>query len=234
MDTIDRAAEYRRLTETYRQMSDEELTHIAEEAYQLTELAQRALQTEVTNRRLDLQLQLQSPDPDVPAGTDDFYADCDLAEDPDALAGDEFDPDDLGLVPFRRVWDMQEARTAKWVLNNSGIACFLGDDNIEDLDQYNGSFEGGVDMKVREADMNLAIHAVINNWPKPTAEEQAQDELAEQTNYDVRCPRCHEKEIVFDGRDGETTGNEAFHAKFKWHCPSCHHAWLDDGLEKPV
>ncbi len=47
-------------------MSEEELAHVAEEAYQLTDVAKEVLQYEITNRKLDLKLQLEPPDADEP------------------------------------------------------------------------------------------------------------------------------------------------------------------------
>lgn len=236
MDTIDRAAEWRRLKETYREMADEELTVIANEAYQLTDLAKEALQAEITTRRLDLKSQLEPPEIDEPVGPEpdktesDSWFDNDDEDDEEAPR--EFDPESLGLVVIRRVWDVNEARTTMSILKNAGIPSYMGDENIEDIEKYTGSFDGGIDVKVSSVDQGWASNALAYNWPEDTAAEESP--LEDEAEYAICCPKCRSTEVVFEGRDGELTGNAAFQAKFQWHCDSCGHTWEDDGVERPV
>jgi hypothetical protein len=56
METIDRAAEWRRLKDVYAHMSDDELEVVADEGYQLTDLAKQALEAEISSRGLELKL----------------------------------------------------------------------------------------------------------------------------------------------------------------------------------
>ena len=55
MEGLDPAAEWLRLSERYRQMSDNELLAIARHNSDLTDVAQQALAQEVSQRRLKLQ-----------------------------------------------------------------------------------------------------------------------------------------------------------------------------------
>jgi hypothetical protein len=56
METIDRAEEWRRLKELYLEKSDEELELVAADAYELTDVAQQALQAEIARRGLKIEM----------------------------------------------------------------------------------------------------------------------------------------------------------------------------------
>lgn len=223
-------------------MSEEELAHVAEEAYQLTDVAKEVLQYEITNRKLDLTLQLEAPQEEErePAKAIDSEDPCLADDESDEEAEETFDANSLDLIVIRRVWDMEEALTVHRILTEAGVPCYLGDDNIEDPSFYEGSFEGGIDMKICEADRNYAIPALATNWPEPSPKEEAAEEEApesaesEEAEYAICCPKCQSTEVVFEGRDGVLTGNEAFNAKFVWRCDECGHSWQDDGVEQSV
>ena len=226
-------------------MSEEELAHVAEEAYQLTDIAKEVLQYEITNRKLDVRLQLEPPkeeEPESPSVAEEEDR-CVDEDDCDEDGDGEFDANSLDLMVVRRVWDMEEARTVHRILTDACVPCYLGDDNIEDPSFYEGSFEGGIDMKICEADGNRAIPALAMNWPEPSLKEEAAEEetpeeetaeSAEEPEYAICCPKCQSNEVVFEGRDGVMTGNEAFNAKFEWHCDACGHRWEDDGVEQSM
>jgi hypothetical protein len=55
MDALDPVAEWRRLSELYRRMSDNELLVLARQSSELTDTAQQALAQEVSQRGLKLQ-----------------------------------------------------------------------------------------------------------------------------------------------------------------------------------
>jgi DNA-directed RNA polymerase subunit M/transcription elongation factor TFIIS len=61
MTQIDVNEQWRELQENYAAMADEELEAIAQEAYHLTGIAQKALQAEISRRNLNLELLLQAP-----------------------------------------------------------------------------------------------------------------------------------------------------------------------------
>lgn len=235
MDTIDRAAEWRRLKDVYAQMSDDELAVVADEGYQLTDVAKQALEGEIGRRGLDLKL--MSAPPEESDNSRSVSADQDAHDDGDDDEREEefeFDPEALDLVPLRRVWDVAEARLVKGILDGAGIPSFLGDDNLNDVDDYKGSFERGVDLKVRAVDRGWASHTLANNLPKSLDENEAEGQSVEQAECAIKCPKCRSIEVVFQGRDGEQTGNAAFDAKYKWSCDSCGHEWEDDGIEQQV
>jgi len=56
MNNIDVAKQWRTLEQTYNQMSEEELGDLAAEAYKLTDIAQQALQAQISSRGLRIEL----------------------------------------------------------------------------------------------------------------------------------------------------------------------------------
>jgi hypothetical protein len=222
MSHLDPAAEYRQLREVYEQMADEELAALADEAYELTDTARQTLAGEISRRRLEIRLRSSPSDPAEARRGSGFAAEVGSPRD--------FDPSDLELTVLRRTWDLQEARTAKEILDEARIPSYLGDDNLECAADVR-TFEGGVDLKVRAEDALQAMHTLAVYWPdSPDSADQRRDE--ECAEYVVRCPRCGSADIVFLERDGALTGNSAFNAKFRWTCDPCGHVWEDDGIEQ--
>ena len=204
METIDRAEEWRRLKELYLQKSDEELEIVAHDAYELTDVAQQALAAEIARRGLKLEMRkAPEPEPDVQG---DFVP----------------DPSELNLVSVQQVFDREEMKRAKEALSNNDLPSFLGAENVESVDDFRGSFERGVDIKVREVDSGRA-HAILRDlFPGEAVDKNVE--------YIARCPKCHSDEIVFLSLDeGATESNDA---QFNWSCDACGYKWKDDGVEQ--
>ncbi len=108
METIDRAEEWRRLKELYLEKSDEELEIVADDAYELTDVAQQALEGEIARRGLKLEMR-KAPEPE-----------------PNAQGNFVPDPSELNLVTLQQVFDREEAKRAKEALSNTGLPSFLG------------------------------------------------------------------------------------------------------------
>lgn len=224
MTTIDPAAEYRQLKEVYKRMTEEELAHVADEAYQLTDTAKQTLAGEISRRGLNVQLKESPPKPTKQPHASGFAAEDEMIND--------FDPADLELAVLRRMWDLQEAQIAKGILDEAGIPSYFGDENLECAGDVS-AFEAGVDLKVCSDDAARAMRTLVDNWPN-CPENTVQGEAEENTKYAVKCPRCKSAEVIFLERDGALTGNSAFNAKFKWTCDRCGHEWEDDGIEQKV
>jgi DNA-directed RNA polymerase subunit M/transcription elongation factor TFIIS len=199
------AEESRRLQELYARLTDEELQAVADDGYDLTEVAKQALQGEILGRGLHIQLK----DVPVPPGSHQGPSD--------------FDPSDLELVVTSRVWDLSQARQVKGILDEAGIPSYLGPDNVDNVEACKATFEKGVDLKVRYIDNQRALQAISKALPsEPEAE----------TEYIPRCPKCHSSEIVFQDRDATQDTDSAFDQKFIWSCDACGHQWKDDGIEQ--
>jgi DNA-directed RNA polymerase subunit M/transcription elongation factor TFIIS len=204
METIDRAEEWRRLKELYLQKSDEELEVVAHDAYELTDVALQALEAEIARRGLKLEMR-KAPEPE-----------------PSMLGNFIPDPAELNLVRVQQVFDREEAKRAKEALSNNGLPSFLGPENVESVEDFRGSFERGVDIKVREVDSGRAYAALRNVVPSEV--------VAENVEYIARCPKCHSDEIVFLSLD--ETATEGSGAQFNWSCDACGYKWKDDGVEQ--
>jgi hypothetical protein len=205
MESIVPAEEWRRVQEQYARMNDDELQGVADEAYELTEIAKQVLQAEISSRCLDIKLR---------------SAPLEGAEAEECA--DDFDPSQLDLTVVHRVGDLAEARQVKNILNGAGIPSYLGQENVENVDEFKSTFEGGVDLRVREVDSQRAMRALAESMPPDAADD---------TDYSAHCPKCHSTEIVFQGLDTEAVPS-AFDSKFNWRCDACGHEWMDDGVEQ--
>jgi DNA-directed RNA polymerase subunit M/transcription elongation factor TFIIS len=203
--------EAQRLQERYAQMSDGELEAVADDGYQLTDPAQQILRAEIRQRGLGIRLRERAETVATPG---------------DALAGD-FDPSDLDLVRVHSVWDRAEAIRTKRILNESGIPCYLGPDNLEDENTFNLNFSQGVDLKVRYVDNQRALGAIRYAFD---SDPQSEPEIIREAS--IRCPKCNSEEVVFQSRDSGSGAGPDAAAKFNWNCDACGHRWSDDGVEK--
>ena len=202
----DRVEEWRRVKERYEGMSDAELEAVAGDGWELTDVAQQALQGEISRRGLKVQLKAAAPPLEQPEP-------CEETD----------DPEDLDLVVAQQVWDPSEARRVKETLDAAGVPSYFGPNNVEEVDELGPGFEGGVDVRVREVDQQRAIQALASTTPA---------ECQTQPDYKPRCPKCHSSEIVFQGLDGEAVEDSTPNSKFNWSCDSCGYTWKDDGVEQ--
>lgn len=214
MDAMDTTAEWKRLEELYRGMSDDELEDLAGEAYELTDLAKQALQAQISQRRLNVVLA------DNPAQVVDGE-----------LEQGDFDPAELDLAVLTRVWDLAEARHVKRVLNDAGIPAYFGAENIENAEALAAAtFEKGIELKVRDRDQQRAMGALAKADP---VEAESSEGLQEELEYAARCPRCHSQKIVFQSLQPSSASASAFEARYNWSCDACGLRWQDDGVEEP-
>jgi hypothetical protein len=170
MKSLHRVGEWRQLQEWYAHLTDNQLQAVADEGYELTDVAKQALQAEILGRGLHIQLKDSPPPPRFCHETNDF------------------DPSDLDLVVVQRVWDVSEARQVKGTLDNAGIPSYLGANNLESVEAFKSSFENGVDLQVRSVDKQLALEALSRSLPPDTQGD---------ADYVPVCPKCHSAEIVF-------------------------------------
>lgn len=214
MDTVDQAAEWRRLEELYREKSDGELEAIAEQAYDLTDVARDVLQREIASRGVKVTLRESPAPPPEPE------------PDPET---EDFDPAELDLVVTRRVWDAAEAKRYKTILDDAGLPSYLGPENLEKVEDYTGSYERGVELKVCEVDQHLASSA-FTNAPHPENEDSS--DSVDDKDCEARCPKCRSTEIVFEGLEKDSAKESDFDATYNWSCDACGHTWKDNGVEE--
>ncbi len=178
MNETDVQREWRALVEAYAGMGDEELSSLAEQAYELTDLARQALQAEIKARGLSV-TPVETPPPP--------------AEPEEKEVRGDFDPEEFDLVPLSHVWDASEARDIMKKLHDAAVPAYVGLENAETVDVFRGNFETGVDIRVRAVDRNRAIGALVAAAPHKSDDIDATKEETPQP----RCPSCHSEEIVF-------------------------------------
>jgi DNA-directed RNA polymerase subunit M/transcription elongation factor TFIIS len=211
MEALDPAAEWLRLSERYRQMSDNELLALARQNSELTEAAQQTLANEISARRLTLQ---PEPPPAPPK------------PEPPPASSSSYD-EDRKLVEIRTVWSLSDALQLQTLLDRAGIPFFIGPEKAASVDAVTSNFVNGVSVKIMQIGVPWARQAMLNytpaNEPRPKQEEDG--------DPSVRCPRCHSTEVVFERLITEpTAATDNSSPKFEWTCDSCGHHWEDEGI----
>ncbi len=150
MEIIDRAGEWRRLAEHYRQMTDEELLALARQMSALTEGAKDALKQEISNRRLKIPPEEQprrpEPPPDVPEDDDPYV-------------------EDRKLVEVATVWSLRDAQKLQYVLDVAGIPFYMGPQKATRVDPGTMNFTNGVAVKIMRVGWYWALQA-RGTWPR--------------------------------------------------------------------
>ena len=236
MDTHDPASEYLRISERYRQMSDEELLVLAPQGSELTPLAQQALASELRSRGLKIQLesvgqsrpsQFRRPQFRPPPASVEHESpnrDSEGAGSGPVSAYEE----ERKLVDLCTVWSMRDALKVQNILDVAGIPFFMGKEKATDVDLVTSTFAEGVVVQIMKIGQPWARQAMLHYVPEddrtPTDEEDPGD-------LTVRCPKCHSEEIVFEGgTDTLIVAGDDSAQKFQWTCDSCGHQWEDDGI----
>jgi DNA-directed RNA polymerase subunit M/transcription elongation factor TFIIS len=218
METFDPAAEWLRISERYRQMSDGELLALAQQSSELTEVAQQALAGEIARRGLKVEAAKPvepvrpEPEPDSP------YA------------------EDLKLVEIARVWSLADAAQLQDLLDRAGIPVYMGKEKAALAERVTSNFAEGVSVKVPQIGVPWARQAMENYSPanEPTKDD-AQEEVV------AYCPKCHSTEIFFGVAEEESEGSETesedefedseaedVPEKYEWVCETCGNRWKDE------
>ena len=209
MEALDPAAEWLRLSERYRQMSDSELLVLARQNSELTEVAQQTLAHEISQRRLRLQPEEPpaSPNPEPPP--DSSYA------------------EDRELVEICTVWSLSDALQVQTLLDRAGIPFFMGPEKATGVDAVTSTFVNGVSVKIMRVGLPWAGPAMKNYTPA----NEPGPRLEVDSDSSVRCPKCHSTEVVFERLITEpTTATDNSSSKFEWTCDSCGYQWDDEGI----
>jgi len=248
MEYTNQADAYRKLQDLYTEMSDSRIESMAENIEDLTEIAQQVLRAEISKRGLDAQpqdaapieiarrsLQSELSDPVTPFHTPRHEADLfDSKENPadpnergkviPQLDPHAYDPVAIWVVP-----DSEKARQIMGILDTAGIKCFLGPENVENVDEFKGDYEGGVEIKVMKFQARFAQDGLRRVVPPEPDEKSSVEE-----EFSISCPKCNSPDVVFQGLVEEEGKNSAAVAKNSWACDACGHQWKDDGIEDEV
>jgi DNA-directed RNA polymerase subunit M/transcription elongation factor TFIIS len=210
MAILDPAAEWRRLSELYRRMSDGELLALARTKSELTEVAQGALTDEIRQRRLKVEPEAAPPPPPMPETPPDspYY-------------------EDRQLVEVATVWSLADALQLQRLLDQAAIPFFMGKEKATSVDAVKSNFADGVPVGVMRIGWPWASQVLHHyqpvNDPEPIPEDL--DDVA------VRCPKCHSEDVIFEELVGEPPRTEKDSPQqYEWTCGGCGHRWKDDGV----
>lgn len=236
MNAFNSAEEYLRLSERYRQMTDEELLLLVPQSSELTPSAQQALASEVRSRGLKPEVEDEKPSAPPSFKRPAFVeheptelSDSD-ASDPDSPAdGREYD-EDRKLVELCTVWSARDALKVQEILDGAGIPFFMGPEKATSVDKLTSNFVNGVSVQIMQVGLPWAGQAMQHYEPEDDPAPKKDEEIGELV---VRCPKCQSEEVVFEG--GSSTlivAGDDPSQKYRWSCDSCGYQWEDDGIAK--
>lgn len=211
MDAIDPIAEWRNLSERYRQMTDEELLDLADESSELTDAAQQALSQEMSHRGLKIAPKKPTAPPIPEPEYDSAYA------------------EDRELIDYCTVWSLPDALQVQRLLDAAGIPFFMGAEKATGVDAVTSDFTKGVSVQIMRIGVPWARQAMQHYAPENDPDAKQVEELDE---LPVRCPKCHSTEVIFGSLGSEEEITEGTTSKLDWTCDSCGHRWEDDGVVK--
>jgi hypothetical protein len=211
MESVDQ--ELRLAKEHYAGMMEGEIGALAAEAYNLTEIGREALAAVIAEKGFKIHL-AEAPPPEEPKGVGDSE-------------------DELDLRIICQLKSEVDAQRAKGILDSSRIASCLGPDDIADLENFKGSFDGGVDLKVFSEDAGRASEVLNNYAPDLMKRDDDVPEDDDKLDYAVTCPKCQSEDIILDEADTHTENVEILD-KFRWTCAACGHQWQDEGVSHIV
>ena len=221
MNTLDPGGEWLRVSEHYRQMSDSELLVLGRQQSELTDFAQQSLAHELSQRGLKVESDVEKEEP-PPI--------------PQAPLNPSYD-EDRRLVTICTVWSLRDALQVQTLLDRPGIPFFMGPEKATGVDAVTSNFANGVEVAIMNIGYPWARQAMGNDAPADAPPEKPGEEAGE---IQVRCPRCHSGEVVFERLIGDWTTQDSATEDpataeisapiYKWTCDSCGHQWEDDGL----
>jgi DNA-directed RNA polymerase subunit M/transcription elongation factor TFIIS len=227
METLDPAGEFLRLSERYRQMSDTELLVLARQSSELTEVAQQALASEISHRGL-------KPQPEEPSRSPPFaiFEGWDSRSPKPELPPAASHPADSSyleereLVELCTVWSLPDALQVQTLLDRAGIPFFMGPERTTGVAAVTSNFVNGVSVQIMKIGLPWARQAMQNYAPANEPPEKPELEPGESQ---VRCPKCHSTEVVFE-RLTNDPATVVSAPNYQWTCDSCGHQWEDDGI----
>ena len=131
------------------------------------------------------------------------------------------------LVTVASFDEPYKANIAKAKLESEDIKCFLSGENFVATYWLLSRAEGGIKLKVKEADSKAAIE-VLARKEKPLDTQQS-SELGE---YDLTCPKCNSENIEYERYSWKMTLLSILlfrlpltWLKEKYKCLDCGHIW---------
>jgi hypothetical protein len=212
MDAVDRVEQWRQVSEHYRSLTDDELIAIARQKAELTDVAQQALDAEISYRKLEIPPEEPEEEPEVPV----------LPEpEPDSPYEAERE-----LVEIETVYSLRDALQLQSLLMADGIPYYMGDEKATSAEAVKSNFAKGVAVRIMRIGLPFATRARIHYHPQdsPEPEEKEPDDAEP-----IFCPKCRSEAVVLEGTQPDATQTRTG-TKFKWRCEACGKRWEDDGV----
>ena len=228
METLDPATEWLRLSERYRQLTDDEVLALGQQISGMTQVAQQVLAQEISQRKLKLQPEqpneVPNDDPLAPPGLDTRKGEPppDSTDAPDPYA------EERKLVELCTVWSLSDALQVQTLLDAAGIPFYMGAEKATQVDPGTTNFVNGISVQVMSVGLPWARQAMRHYTPEnepPAVKDEEPEDLA------IRCPKCHSTEVVLErllSEPASATDNSS--SKFDWTCDACGHQWEDEGV----
>src|SRR5579863_4702415 len=204
------AAEWHRLSEHYRSMSDGELLKLAGDKSEMTETAQQCLADEISQRKL-------TPEPEPEAPPIPFVPPNPIYD------------DDRELVEICTVWSVADALQVQSLLDQAGIPFYMGKEHATCVDAVTSNFSTGVSVQIMKIGWPWAVGPMSHYLP---LNEPAEEKPGEAEELPIRCPKCHSDAVIFERLAGDEEAVPTAAPKFEWTCDSCGYEWEDDGVVK--
>jgi len=230
MAKIDPEQERKRLAQFYAGQLDGELEKVAEEAYELSDLAREVLRTELERRGISVQLAEHAPEPVKEAPEPGDPPEEALSE--EVLPPEELPPSNEEtheLVAIRQFRDLPAALLAKGSLESAGIDCVLTDDNVVRLDWFISNAIGGIKLLVDSEDAAEAEQVLSQPIPERL-------DVSGVGDYEQpQCPKCGSRDITFRELAPAAYLSLAFRVPIPfrrraWRCHLCDVEWIDEGV----
>lgn len=206
-------------------MMDGRLEQLAQQSADLSEIARKVLEEELSRRGLDAtplkmapQKTLTAADAVPPAEIPPMSANRDPIDSPELRK----------LVTIHKFRDLPEALLAKGSLDSAGIQCFLADENMVRMDWFISNLLGGIKLLVAPEDVSAAREMLSQPIPEDFDVEGV-------GNYQQpQCPKCDSLEVSFEELYKPIAFGSLFvnfplpvHRK-GWICHGCDYASLED------
>src|SRR5215471_7518440 len=234
MAKIDPEQERHRLAKFYAGQLDGELEKVAEEAYELSDLARQVLTDELGRRGLTVQMAEHPPQPvkkpSEPGGPPEEASSEEALPQGELTASNEAARE---LVAIRQFRDLPAALLAKGSLESAGIDCVLTDDNVVRLDWFISNAIGGIKLLVDSEDLAEAEEVLSQPIPERL-------DVSDVGDYEQpQCPKCGSRDITFRELAPAAYLSLAFQVPIPfrrraWRCHSCDVEWEEDGVPGPA
>jgi hypothetical protein len=215
---IDPAAEWRRLTEVYREKYDGELLELAAVSADLTEIAQRVLRDEMQRRKLSLP-QPNGPRPGEPRRNESFEAadrrQIKAAADRDADTDVDGPRDYTWKVNLCEYTDPEQAYQIYMTLERAGIQSWVER-------RFPGSIDLGGPRIAVAADQLDQARAVL---AQPIPQDIIDESMLKVPEYEPpACPECGAEDPMLESADPVNA----------WECEQCGAQWTDAAEDAPA